>query len=213
MRAPRHWLTTLLTTTALLAALATTASARDWDISGDQRIRTVFRPLILSGGGSSISCTVTLEGFFHYRVVRKIESLIGLITRAIIDTPNCRSAGLSAGIRASALTETLPWHIRYVSFSGRLPAVTIRIRIIRAGLDLIIPGPITCKYSATSDYILGGPGGGAINEGTGASTIRFENGIEIPSSSGFPCPTFRGESAATPVTLLGTNNAIIIRLI
>jgi hypothetical protein len=214
MRLTKKLLVAALATTALFAALTSSASARSFSTS-ETRIRTVFRPLILNASnGDRVSCTVTLEGTFHYRTFLKVErSLIGYITRAIVDLPNCRSAGSSTNIRALVLTETLPWHVRYISFARTLPAVTIRVRLLRAGFDLLgVPIVGTCKYLATPDGILGGPAGGAINEGTGATTLRAEEGTSI-SSSTFGCPSGNFSSGATPVTVLGTETAIRVTLI
>jgi len=85
-----------LAATTLLAALTTTTSpAREFETS-NQNIRVVFRPLILTASnGDTVSCTVTLEGSFHYRDH----------TRAIIDTPTCRSSP-AIGITIAVLTET-----------------------------------------------------------------------------------------------------------
>jgi hypothetical protein len=214
MRLTQKLLVAALAATALFAALASSASARSFSVS-NSNIRAVFRPLVFLGSnGSNVTCTVTLEGTFHYRTFLKVErTLIGYITRAIVDTPNCRSTGASTNIRARVLTETLPWHVRYIGFIGRLPEVTIQLRLLRAGFDLInVPLVNTCKYLAEPEGILGGPAGGAINEGaTRGTTIRADPSRRFPSRT-FGCPEGAFEGSA-PVTLLGTNNAIIITLI
>jgi hypothetical protein len=214
MRSTKHLLTAALAATTLLAALATTtAFARSFSVS-NTNVRAVFRPLIFQGSnGSNVTCTVTLEGTFHYRTFLKVErTLIGYITRAIVDTPTCRSEGASTNIRARVLTETLPWHVRYIGFIGRLPEVTVRLRLLRAAFDLInVPIVGTCKYNANPEGILGGPEGGAINERTGNATIRADEAIRFPSST-FGCPEGRFVGRA-PITLLGTETPIRITLI
>jgi hypothetical protein len=214
MRVTKNLLTAALAATALFAALASSASARSFSIS-NSNIRAVYKPLVfLASNGSNITCTLTLEGTFHYRTFLKVErTLIGYITRAIFDTPTCRSSGSSTNIRARILTETLPWHVRYIGFIGRLPEVTLRLRILRMGYDWInFPLVGTCKYLIEPDYITGGPAGGAINEAaTRGTTIRADSGIRFPSRT-FGCPE-EGFTGTAPVTLLGTNNAIIITLI
>jgi len=213
MRLTRKLVLTALAATALLAALATTSAAREFETS-EQRIRVVFRPLILkASSGDSVSCTVTLEGSFHYRTIRKVAaSLIGYITRAIVETANCGS-GPTTGITAAALTETLPWHITYVDFSGTLPNVTFRIKLNNAGFNLInVPIIGRCRYTATTNGIVGGPGGNEITEGTRNSTVTAENGIRIRSST-FGCPEGQFESAPTPVTIQGGTTPVTVRLI
>jgi hypothetical protein len=214
MRPTKHLLTAALAATALFAALATTtAFARSFSVS-NSNARAVFRPLILNGSnGSNITCTLTLESTFHYRTFLKVErSLIGYITRAILDTPTCRSSGSSTNIRARVLTETLPWHIRYISFTGSLPEVTIRLRVLRVGFDLInVPLVGTCKYLVEIDGIVGGPNGGAINEGTRSGTIRADESRFFPSRT-FGCPE-GAFGARAPVTVLGTETPITVTLI
>ena len=213
MRLTRKLVLTALAATALLAAIATTSAAREFETS-ETRIRTVFRPLILrSSSGDSVTCTVTLEGSFHYRTIRKVEgSLIGYITRAIVETPTCRSSP-TAGITIAALTETLPWHITYLDFSGTLPNVTLRIRINRFSFNFInVPIIGRCRYTASTNYIVGGPAGREITEGTRSATLIMENGVRIRSET-FGCPEFQTESAATPVTIQGGTTAVTIRLI
>jgi hypothetical protein len=213
MHLTKKLLVAALAATALFAALTSSASARSFSIS-NQNIRAVFRPLIFqSNNGDRVSCTVTLEGTFHYRTFLKVErSLIGYITRAITDLPNCRSEGISTNIRARVLTETLPWHVRYISFTGRLPEVTVRLRLLRAGFDLLgVPIVGTCKYLIEPDGILGGPAGGAITEGTRNATIRAEE-LQRFASRTFGCPEGQFIGRAN-VTLLGTETAITVTLI
>ncbi|MBS1869463.1 MAG: hypothetical protein JSS99_07340 [Actinobacteria bacterium] len=202
-----------LAATALFAVLASASSAREFETS-ETRIRVVFRPLIFQSteGADRISCTVTLEGTFHYRTIAKVErSLIGYITRAIAETNTCASS--PAGIQARVLTETLPWHVQYKDFAGTLPEVRPRVTVVRAGFDLIrVPILGTCKYIATTNGIIVGPAGGGINEGTRASRLIAENGVANPSITPF-CPEGRFTSNAEPITVLGGTTAVTVRLI
>jgi len=202
-----------LAATTLLAATATTSPAREFE-SSNQNTRIVFRPVrFLGSNGDTISCTVTLEGSFHYRTIRKVEgALVGYITRAIVDTPNCVSSP-TTGIRGVALTETLPWHITYVDFSGALPNVTLRFKLNRSSFNLInVPIIGRCRYTSSTNAIIGGPAGREITEGTRSSTIAAETGIRIRSET-FGCPEGQFESNPTPIVLLGTTTAITVRLI
>jgi len=199
--------------TALFAALATTASARQFE-SSQQNTRIVFRPVRdISSSGDTISCTITLEGSFHYRTISKVAAaLVGYITKAIVDTPSCVSSP-TTGIRAAALTETLPWHITYVDFSGSLPNVTLRFKLNNVSFNISnVPIIGTCRYRASINGIVGGPLGGQITEGTRNATIRPESGIRARSET-FGCPEAQFESEATPIVQLGTTTAITVRLI
>jgi hypothetical protein len=114
-------------TAALLMALAVgSASANRLSISGGRLWRAVFRPLrFLSVGATATSCEVTLEGSFHSGTIRKVErALIGHISRA--------SVGRCEVGSATVLNETLPWHVQYLGFEGRLPEIT-RVRLILVG--------------------------------------------------------------------------------
>jgi hypothetical protein len=158
-----------------------------------------------------VYCPFTLEGTFHSRALSKVSgSLIGYVTRAPLDERNCR------GGRSRFLTETLPWHIRYESFSGILPAIeTIRGQIIGLAA-LAAPENLfgeSCLYvtSATSpgDFILTREGGGTVTQ------FRWDESLRIPKHSGGPlCSStafFRGTSNS--VTVLGAATRITVRLI
>jgi len=213
MRGLRKLIATLAATAFLAAITTAVASAREFE-SSNQNTRIVFRPVILhASNGDSVSCTITLEGSFHYRTIRKVEAaLVGYITRAIVDTPNCRS-GPNTGIRAVALTETLPWHITYVDFSGTLPNVTLRFKLNNTSFALLgVPIIGTCRYRASPNGIIGGPVGREITEGTRNATITVEEGASIRSET-FSCPAGQFTSGPTPIVQLGTTTAITVRLI
>jgi len=121
---------------ALICALVGAASARTFSVSS-QTFRVVFhlflpeeperRPeqnerLEITGAFGTYRCSLTLEGSFHARTIAKTaSSLIGYINRASIPPTTCSGMGL---FETRVLTETLPWHLRYRSFSGLLPDIT-----------------------------------------------------------------------------------------
>jgi hypothetical protein len=123
-----------LATLGAIALLATmivgTAAARRirWDENHFSIIwnRASFPETTLMGfsfeaiGVPPVNCPVTLEGSLHSAAVSKVSgALIGYITSAQVG-----QAVLCEGGTATALTETLPWHIRYDSFTGTLPNIT-----------------------------------------------------------------------------------------
>jgi hypothetical protein len=75
-------------------------------------------------------CRVTLEGSFHSMTLRKVaRALIGYITRAFIKPCEVGSAWFLTGAEGQA--ETLPWHMRYDSFTGTLPRIErLRLQIV-----------------------------------------------------------------------------------
>jgi len=133
---------------ALLMALATgSASARDLSISHGELWRAIFNPVeFKSSGLTAAACPVTLEGSFHARTAPKVvRSLVGFITRASIGT--CRAGA------ATLLQETLPWHIQYSGFLGRLPDIS-GVRLIGIGVSYRVRDAIfgtTCLSRTTAE--------------------------------------------------------------
>jgi hypothetical protein len=139
-----------LAATILLGALVGTASAQRFEIS-NQGIRATFPALRfaerLAGGGPEARCPVTLEGTFHSRTIAKVlESLIGYLTRSIINRPRCTFIG---GVMDVDLKEfSLPWHIRYDGFIGTLPRIELMgMRFILLEFNLRIV--TTCEYRSS----------------------------------------------------------------
>jgi hypothetical protein len=189
-------LTILTLVTAILAATVGTASARRLALSSNA-IRAIWNELRFSASGTEISCRLTLEGSLHERTIDKApESLIGYITRAG-----------SFGI-CSALTESLPWHLRYAFFEGRLPDIaSIDTKITLMNFQISFAG-VTCLYttSATSPATLRFSRNTATRAITGVSA-----GGNIRSNT-FGCPN-GGFAGTGTVTELGTSNAITVTLI
>jgi hypothetical protein len=112
-------LVAMIATTSLWVAIGS-ASARRLE-SSNGSIQVVWSPLQFGAPeiGQSISCPVTIAGSFHSRTISKVSgALVGYVNRATVN-----SAGCSEG-SSRVLVETLPWHIRYNSFSGTLPSIT-----------------------------------------------------------------------------------------
>jgi hypothetical protein len=107
-----------LGTTLLMALAVGTASARNLSVS-NQTFRYTFNNIEQAIEGiSTTTCRITLEGSLHGRTMAKVAgTLLGYITRVI--TGQCNPN------QVTILTETLPWHLRYVGFSGRLPNITL----------------------------------------------------------------------------------------
>jgi len=85
----------------------------------NRNFRITWTELMFTSGATSISCPLTLEGSFHYWTIAKVErALIGNISRASFGSASC------PGGHATALQETLPWHVTYDGFRGVLPRIT-----------------------------------------------------------------------------------------
>lgn len=154
------------------------------------------------GGSNFIAiCALTLEGSFHERRTAKVaESLVGFVTRAGF-------GGCSTG-SATVLTETLPWHVRYMAFTGTLPNISsIRAKIVGAGVQVRenVFG-ITCllRSSAAEPTIA------TFNrEALGALSTVTLNG-EI--ASGAECGGVRGGVSGTSNTLTVQSSATRITI-
>ncbi len=198
-----------LAATLLMAFAVSAASANHLSIS-NRNVRVVWASLEFEAGENTLArCPVTLEGSFHEGTIEKIEhTLIGYITRAAVGT--CASG------HATVLTATLPWHLRYMGFQGRLPNITALL-ILLAGAGFRIESLGFACLAITSDT---SPATGIaeVEATTGTITgLRPEPNTQIPttSSGGFGCPTSTGHFRAntSTVTLLGSSTAITIRLI
>jgi hypothetical protein len=208
MRLHTKLIVTALATMALFASMVGNASARNISYSS-RNLTEPFDPMVWVNPVSNISCRVTMEGSFHCATISKVErALIGYISRATTDYSTCRSS--SFAIRARVRQSTLPWHVTYVNFIGRLPGVTITELIERAGFELDnVPLVGTCNYTVRGEAFVGGPAGGGINEGN--ATIRPDSSRRYRSETG-GCPETSLSSRPTPITQLGTTTAIIARL-
>jgi hypothetical protein len=144
-----------LTASLLMGLVVHSASAGRLSLS-DARFRVSWNRLVISdqefGGEFGIrqTCRVTLEGSFHSATIRKVPgALIGVISRGIIDSTNCR--GTDEPQRATILRETLPWHLTYESFGGILPnisKVSLLLRRYAFQVSAVFSGiPIQCLYS------------------------------------------------------------------
>jgi len=103
--------------TVLLGTLVSTATAGHLEASA-LTTRATFRRVDFIGGFGTTECEITLEGSLHERTITKErELLIGYITNARVATRCIKGS-------ATILQESLPWHVRYESFTGTLPNIT-----------------------------------------------------------------------------------------
>jgi hypothetical protein len=96
--------------------------------------------------GALFSCPLTLEGTFHSRTVSKVSGqLIGYVTSAFVGRAEACSGG-----SLTILHETLPWHVRYDSFTGTLPSISsVKSQIIGVKMRLA-DASITCTFTSTA---------------------------------------------------------------
>jgi hypothetical protein len=205
---------TALTAAAIFASLAASASARNFSLT-NRNIRVVWTETNpfewVIEALTAFKCRVTLEGSFHCATISKItEALVGYISRATTDQETCIDPS-GNGVRVVPRQETLPWHIRYISFSGTLPRIRPRLRLLGVGMRLLhFPTIGNCNYRMNAEFFVTGPAGAEVTEGPGS--VKLDEALSFNSET-FGCPrqSLRSSSAA-PLLLLGTTNSIRVRL-
>lgn len=184
--------------TVLLGVLAAGASAGNLSTTS-QTFRATFASVEITHGGS-IRCAVTLEGSLHARTVPKmVGTLIGYITRADL--------GACAQGRATILRGTLPWHVRYRAFSGRLPAImTVGVNIVSFSMA-VAEGMISCLYRSTAENPVTGT---FFRNTAGGHLTTMELLGVVPTECGILATV---QAAGAPVTVLNSTTRITVTLI
>jgi hypothetical protein len=209
MRKRRKIVLGLLTTSLLLAAEVSTASARRFTIS-EQHWTARWTSLILrepNPFAPPLRCPVTLEGSFQSRTISKVSGqLIGHVTRARVAGEKC------TGGKATILGATLPWRVRYGgSFVGALPEIAkVFVQLVEASMNVEAWGFVECLFRTETNH----PAIGIAerNTTTGAiPTLAAEPGATIPMLAG-GCGSVSFEGVAS-LTVQGTTTNIIVTLV
>jgi hypothetical protein len=196
-----------LASALVLGAATGVAQARRFEVS-NRAIRIIWTELIYNGGGQEIRCPVTYEGSFHSRTISKVSgSLVGYIYNASIGS--CSGGGVER-----YLTETLPWHVQYNSFTGTLPNIsTVTLAVIGLSwrVERIAAFGSGCLFRSTQAR----PLFGVVSLEAGRVTRWHENETSIiPFSSGeILCPSeiAFGEGSGSMTAQEGA--ALTIRLV
>jgi hypothetical protein len=191
-----------LTAALAFGALISTSSANRLALSG-QQFRATWNKLKFEGF-ATVECHVTIEGSFHSKTISKVlEELVGYVTRVTVDETRCTNGS------ARALTEFLPWHIRYGGFTGTLPIIeTLLLRVVPGKFLVQVAGiaPAKCLYTSSTTS----PMKGIVSRNTttgAAESLRVEEPSKIPFTSGtssFAC----GNSGTLVGTAGGTEGAL-----
>jgi hypothetical protein len=221
MRTHTRMLLGALTAAIVLATAIGTASANRLSIS-NRNFRQVWSPLSFTtereGEGVRIACNVTLEGSFHYNTIAKrLGALLGYVTKATVGHP-CSGAGeawANNGIEesrlGSAIPNSLPWHITYEGFEGRLPEISgVRLLLVPR-FTLRAPIANLCGYEGNAEGVV------KLGRGGVATSIIPDPNVRVPKiSGGIFCPAsgfFTANAEASVITLLGNTQQITITLI
>jgi hypothetical protein len=163
-------------------------------------------------GVEPVKCPVTLLGSFHSRTISKVlGQLIGYVNHAVVGRPEACTGG-----EATILSEHLPWHVRYDSFAGTLPAITrVRLQLVGTAFRIHITEINTnCLYTTTETQPAKGDAtveaGGAVTGLTALREFRIRK-----TEGGFLCPG-EGEFHNTGSVVAGSENSttrLVLRLV
>ena len=169
-----------LAAAALLAVAVGGASARNlsvsernfeliWNNALTGKTRLIFGDNL----GHHVECNVTLLGRYSANTISKTPGINqGTINHGELET--CVHG--SATIR----TETMPWNLRYIGFTGRLPRIeTIRTGLIGASFRVREESGLECTSTTEAEE----PGVGII-EGASLENIRADETRTIALNGG-----------------------------
>lgn len=193
---------------AFLLTVAVGASSANRLSISNRNIRSVWNKLNFTDSGGevvNVECDITIEGSLHNSTITKTRgALIGYVTRAP-QPQNCTGGG------ATIPQETLPFHVRYDSFTGTLPRPSgERLQIVGATFRMNVG--FECTYKTTAEapaFFIDNIEANGLITGLSADVngliSRFEGSIFCPEAG-----RFRNTGR---MTLLGTSNNISLRLI
>ena len=183
----------------VLFAASGPGSARNFSLS-ETHFMTGWAAMTFAGGEISVRCPVVVEGSFHNRTFTKTAgALVGYVGLAVSTEGSC------SGGRVIVKEESLPWHVRYDSFTGTLPNITaVKLQLIGARIATEVLG-IRCEYlsSATEPLVVKAiVTSGAMREiePLGERTIRGTGGIFCPAAAPSGV-SGTSESEAAPITI------------
>ncbi|MGN6187265.1 MAG: hypothetical protein ACTHOE_00055 [Conexibacter sp.] len=158
-----------------------------------------------------------MEGTFHSRSFAKTRGLlIGYITRARVAHETCARGDFFAlngeeVLEGNVVPQTLPWNVRYESFTGTLPNIgSITVSIESLAFLVREPFGVKCLYQARPEQLAYGRFnvvGGVLSTFTWLEerTIRLFNGATCRANA-----TLNGTG---PVTVLNGTARITVSLI
>ena len=211
MRTKAKLILAALAAAALLSLAAGGASARSLSVS-ERNFELIWNNALtgktkLSFGdnlGHHIDCNITLLGHYSANTIAKTPGINqGTINHGELES--CVHGTLTLR------TETMPWNVRYIGFTGRLPAIeTISTGLIGVSFSAREESGLECTSSTEAEE----PGVGII-EGTSLENVRADETRTIELNGGlcgFASPgrfTGRGlilnlpRTAKITVTLIG----------
>jgi hypothetical protein len=201
MRTRSKLILTGLAATLLMAFAVNTASASRLSVSNGNLFRAYWPSLRFGAFGvTAADCAVTLDGSFHSATFAKVNrALIGHVTLA--------SVGRCVTGSATALRETLPWHLNYGGFEGRLPTPAPILRLLNAAFRL----STGCLARTTEEA----PARGRTEPTYEAGLNGNVNSLIAEPGAVIPCGALNGNFTGTASVhaLPGTTTRVLLRLI
>ena len=181
----RRLIITALLASFTLALLVGNASANR--ISTNDRDIEWETYLLLHTPMGDIRCDVTLLGAFHSNtIVKTRKALIGIIDHAVLGPP------------CTVLQGSLPWHLTYESFIGRLPAFSPWFLYVGVSIAATIEG-VACLWRSTTTEPLSSLF--TVEARGGVTSVRWDetDAIDVTDTTGTLC-----DLLGTDITTEGT---------
>jgi len=168
--------------------------------------RIAWRPVSITSGASTTRCNLTLEGYVHSNTMAKTAgALIGYLVE--VSVREC------TGGSATVLTSTLPWHVRYEGFTGRLPTIEgVKLTFIELSLSVQPTGSLNCLVRTSSTSPLKAIFN--VEASSAVTGVALEPGSTIPETGealcAFASASFEGTGR---LTTTATGSSVSITLI
>ncbi len=205
-------LTALIAVLAFAFAAGTAAANRGASVTQtSERDLIIIQRLVFGGGFGNITCGVTIHGSLHRTIAKTEGTLAGMVESVLIDTRNCAES-FGVGNVTDVRVLSLPWHLRYVSFTGTLPVIRT-IRLIQLGASFLIDFEILgsdarCLYVSNQGVDATIEARGVV---TGINVIREAPLPPVRPPSTSNCP--EGSLSGTGTLTDSTGGAVTIRLV
>ena len=198
MRNSSKLLLAALTAALTLAVGVGSASAsRGLEVGSPGTITNTGRLTFSDGFGFfRVRCDVTMTLTLHRSIPKVERTLAGYVRDARV--ANCE------GGTVVVLTETTPWHIKYLSFTGTLPSIT-SVRLALESQFLLTIGSERCLY-------IGGVGT-TVQEGVRIRGIRSDERELVPLHEEAPLNTAFCPGSGRMAGTLNSTPVVTLRLI
>jgi len=133
-----------ISATAVMGLMVGTASANRFASSGNFLTATWTNMVFTDSFGGQAVCPVTLSGSLHSRTITKTGGALGGFL-------NTGTVGNCSTGSATILQASLPWHLRYLGFTGTLPNIgSILFNVIGASFRVTTTTGVPCLFTSSA---------------------------------------------------------------